>query len=166
MSPNVWYRKDPFNKHIDHNHPYLRRGDQPLASHRNLEVTYAPSAHFDYFTTGDGLKIGKLESLYRELMEDKLKMFGVGVGTVHGKKIRYYGGMFPGAYATASNAEVVEGGDFPNSHELIHVLMPQYPVNAAFAEGLAQCLQERGNRRPLEEPNCSLAAKSKPARSL
>ena len=158
---NMWYRRDPFNQFIDNNHPYLKRGNDRLVSHKNLEVTYVSSEHFDYFTTGDGAKITRLEEIYRVLAWDKLSIFRENIAPIQGKKIRFYGGMFPGIYATVGNAEIVEQNDYPNSHEIIHVLLYKYPHFAPFAEGIAQCLQEAGNRLPLTEQNCSLAAKQK-----
>jgi hypothetical protein len=158
---NTWYRRDPFNQFIDNNHPYLKRGNNELTTHKNLEVTYVSSEHFDYFSTGDGAKIVRLEEIYRELAENKLSIFKEKIAPIHGKKIRFYGGMFTGIYATAGNAEIIEQNDYPNSHEIIHVLLYRYPHFAPFAEGIAQCLQEAGNRFPLTEQNCSLAAKQK-----
>lgn len=161
VSPNVWFRRDPFNRFVNENHPYLKRGPAPLTTHRNLKVTYAPSAHFDYFSTGDGKKIQALEAIYTKLTTDILTVFEPDLKPVHGKKIRYYGGMFDGVYATAGNAEIIEKNDAPNSHEIIHVLLHDYPHFGPFAEGVAQCLQQAGNQRPLSEANCSLAAKDK-----
>ncbi len=161
VSPNVWYRRDPFNQFVDANHPYLKRGAEPLTTHRNLKVTYVPSPHFDYFTTDDGTKITQLEAIYTQLTTQTLTLFDARLTPIHGKKIRFYGGMFGGCYTTAGNAEIIEGGDYPNSHEIIHALMHDYPRYGAFAEGVAQCFQQSGNQRPLTEANCSLAAKEK-----
>ncbi|MEY4489821.1 MAG: hypothetical protein RIQ79_2329 [Verrucomicrobiota bacterium] len=161
VSPNVWFRRDPFNRFVNENHPYLKRGPALLTTNRNLKVTYVPSAHFDYFTTGDGKKIKVMEELYTKLTTDILTIFEPDLKPVHGKKIRYYGGMFEGVYATAGNAELIVNNDASNCHEIIHVLLHDYPHYGPFAEGVAQCLQQAGNQRPLTEANCSLAAKDK-----
>jgi hypothetical protein len=161
VRPNVWFRRDPFNQFVDSNHPYLKRGATPLTTHRNLNVTYVPSAHFDYFTTGDGTQIRRLDAVYTQLTTRILTVLEPKLAPVHGKKIRYYGGMFEGCYATAGNAEIVDRGDSANSHEIIHVLMHAYPHYGPLAEGIAQCFQQSGNQRPLTEANCSLAAKEK-----
>jgi hypothetical protein len=162
-SPNVWYRRDPFNRQVDSDHPYLKRkAGQPLVQRqRSPHVTYVASEHFDYFTTGDGTKIKELEAVYRTLTERLLTVLEPGLAPIHGKKIRFYGGIFEGAYTTADNAEIIEGGDYPNSHEIIHALLHQYPRLGPFAEGMAQCFQKSGNFRPLGEANCSLAAREK-----
>ncbi len=158
---NTWYRRDPFNQYIDNYHPYLKRGKDALVTHRNLNVKYIASEHFDYFTTGDGTNIARLEEIYRELANNKLSIFGEKIEPIHGKKIRYYGGIFPGTYAEARSATIVDYGDRVNSHEMIHALLYRYPHFGPFAEGIAQCFQEEGNRFPLTEQNCSLAAKQK-----
>ncbi len=162
-SPNVWYRRDPFNQRVHSDHPYLKRnGAQPLVQRqRSPHVTYVAGEHFDYFTTGDGTKIKELEAVYRTLTERLLTVLEPGLAPIHGKKIRFYGGIFGGAYTTADNAEIIEGGDYPNSHEIIHALLHRYPRHGPFAEGIAQCFQKSGNFRPLGEANCSLAAREK-----
>lgn len=157
---NTWYRRDPFNQYIDNYHPHLKRGKAALVSQKNLSVKYISSKHFDYFTTGDGNNITRLEEIYQEL-ENKLAFFGEKIEPIHGKKIRYYGGIFPGMYSEAGSATIVDQGDHPNSHEIIHVLLYRHPHFGPFAEGIAQCFQVEGNRLPLTEPNCSLAAKQK-----
>ncbi len=162
-SPNVWYRRDPLNPQVHSDHPYLKReGARPLVQRRrDPHVTYVAGEHFDYFTTGDGTKIKELESVYRTLTGRLLTVLEPGLAPVHGKKIRFYGGIFDGCYTTADNAEIIEHGDYPNSHEIIHALLHAYPRLGPFAEGMAQCFQKSGNFRPIGEANCSLAAREK-----
>jgi hypothetical protein len=113
------------------------------------------SEHFEYYTNGEN-RINELERLYKRLVDTVLAPFETGLSPIFGKKIKYHGGGISGRYAHMETAEIVEENNAANSHEIIHVLLHKYPHVPAFAEGIAECFQEPGNRLPLIQGNVNL----------
>jgi hypothetical protein len=158
---NTWYNKDPYNKYVKDDHPYLNKKIIKNGSYKIKNLKFVSSEHFDLFTVGKVELIDELEKQYKSL-EIKLSIFGNPIAPVYNKKIRYHSGLFDGIYAEPGRAMVIDNKvDEANSHELIHVLMHDYPHFPALSEGVAQCFQSSGNKLPLEEGNCSLEAKRK-----
>ncbi len=157
---NTWYKKDPLNPAIDHDHPYLRREMTGRLSSRNPDIRYFSSEHFDYFTTEWTDRTAELEERYRKIIMH-LAILNIEAAPVHGKKIRYYSKLFGGMYSLPASAEVVDDIDIINAHEIIHLFLHDMARYPPLAEGYAQCFQEYGNRKPLREANVNLAAKEK-----